>query len=314
MSKMFEVLQRLERESGALTARFAPEAQVVFEGPTVEVATPSAPEEQAGTDPEDSPSPPLGPPSTYVSPTDYVAPAFSLDQVQTEKAAIKPESRIAFYSDPHGAGADRFRLLRMHLQSFWATGKLKRLLITSPLPQDGKSTVALNLATALAEQGKRTVLLIEGDLRRPVLCSRLGLSARSGLAECLEDGSNPISALRRIEPLGWYFLPAGKARGNPTELLQSELLSSVMKVLSAHFDWILIDSPPATPLADASALRQHADASLLVVRAASTSDESIKAAIARLGPKHILGMILNGAEELDRLYSKYYGSAGEQVR
>ncbi len=196
----------------------------------------------------------------------------------------------------------------MRLQSFWDTGKLRRLLITSPLAGDGKSTVVLNLATALAEGGRRTVLLIEGDLRKPVLCSRLGIPDGAGLAECLESGLDPTSALRRIEPLGWYLLPAGKARGNPTELLQSEGLANVMQTLSAHFDWILIDSPPAVPLADSPVLKLHADASLLVVRAATTPSESVEATIARLGSKHIVGMILNGADELDRMYSKYYGN------
>lgn len=237
---------------------------------------------------------------------EYVPSIFSLEQVPTEHASLTPESRIVFYTDPHGAGADRFRLLRMRLQNAWDKGKLRRLLITSPLPGEGKSTLALNLATALSEQGKRTVLLIEGDLRRPILCTRLGIQSEAGLAECLETGSDPITALRRIDPLGWYLLPAGKVQGNPTELLQSDGLASVMQALSPCFDWILIDSPPATPLADVPALKAHADASLLVVRAAITPKESIEAAMARIGPKHVLGMILNGAEHLDQLYSKYY--------
>jgi succinoglycan biosynthesis transport protein ExoP len=148
--------------------------------------------------------------------------------------------------------------------------------------------------------------LIEGDLRRPTLSSRLGLSPAPGLAECLESGADLVSVLRRIEPLGWYLLPAGNVQGNPTELLQSDALSSVMQALSPSFDWIVIDSPPATPLADVPALKAHVDASLLVVRAASTSRDSIEAAIARLGTKHIVGLILNGAEQLDQLYSKYY--------
>jgi capsular exopolysaccharide synthesis family protein len=310
MSKMFEALQRLERESGALSADFAAEAQVLLQSPTVEEAPASALEEHAATDPNDSFSTLISPPADYLAPKDDLAATFSLEQIQSENALLKPESRLVFFADPHGAGADRFRLLRMRLQSVWDTGRLKHLLITSPLAQEGKSTVALNLATALAEQGKRSVLLVEGDLRRPVLCSRLGLIAWPGLAECLDGGLNPISALRRIEPLGWYLLPAGSARGNPTELLQSESLSSVMTALASHFDWILIDSPPAVPLADTPVLKQYTDASLLVVRAGSTPDESIEAAIARLGSKHILGMILNGAEELDQLYSRYYGRAG----
>ncbi|HXP87580.1 MAG TPA: CpsD/CapB family tyrosine-protein kinase [Bryobacteraceae bacterium] len=320
MSKIFEALKRLERESGTLSSDFANDAQVVFEGPAFEEHAAVVADSRSA--PAGAPADDLGPgfdvasavfaTSTvdFAPPEDvaaeYAPTIFSLEQLPAENAVITAESRIVLYTDPHGAGADRFRLLKMRLQSAWEKGRLRKLLITSPLPAEGKSTVALNLATALAEQGKRTVLLIEGDLRRPMLCSRLGLRPGPGLAECLESGCDLISVLRRIEPLGWYLLPAGQVQGNPTELLQSEGLSSVIQAVSPCFDWIVIDSPPATPLADVPALKAHADASLLVVRAASTSREAIEAAIARLGSKHILGMILNGAEQLDQLYSKYY--------
>jgi capsular exopolysaccharide synthesis family protein len=302
-----------------MSAGFAEDAQAVLQAPSFEDAAGPAIEAHVAADGvtveedvaagiRDFATPDFESVSMRIAPADYAEKTFSLDQVPCENANLTPESRIVFHTDPHGAGADRFRLLRMRLQSFWDSGKLKRLLVTSPLAGDGKSTVALNLATALAENGRRTVLLIEGDLRKPVLSSRLGLPAGPGLAECLEGGVDPISALRRIEPLGWYILPAGKARGNPTELLQSESLGKVMQTLSAHFDWTLIDSPPAVPLADSPVLKAHADASLLVVRAATTPSEAIEATITRLGSKHILGMILNGANELDRLYSKYYGN------
>ena len=137
-------------------------------------------------------------------------------------------------------------------------------MITSPLPQDGKSTVALNLATALAEGGKRTVLLIEADLYHPTLTERLGLEVGLGLADCLEGPLHPVLALRRLEPLSWYLLSAGEPRSNPTDLFQTEALARVIQKLSTHFDWILIDSPPLTPLTDALSLARHTDATLLV--------------------------------------------------
>ena len=242
--------------------------------------------------------------------TGKVDTAFPLQQVPTVEVQVLPDSRIVMHTDPRSAGADRFRFLRMCLRELWNTGKLKSLLITSPAPQDGKSTVALNLATALAEGGKRTVLLIEADLHHPSLTERLGLERRPGLAECLEGRLNPFTALRRLEPLSWYLLSAGETRTNPTDLLQTEALASMMQELSTHFDWIIIDSPPLTPLADATSMARRANATLLVAREGRTPREAIERAIALLGRQRVLGIVLNGVAGLDRLYSGYYGYNG----
>ncbi len=175
------------------------------------------------------------------------------------------------------------------------------------MPRDGKSTIALNLATALAEGGKRTVLLIEADLHRPTLTEQLGIEKRVGLADCLERNLNPISVLRRLEPLTWYLLPAGEPRSNPTELLQTEAFAGLLQTLSPHFDWILIDSPPVIPLTDALSLARQANATLLVAREGRTPQEAIEKAIAILGRQRILGIVLNAVEGLDRMYSGHYG-------
>lgn len=240
-------------------------------------------------------------------PLEHIERTAELGHIPIEEVQIRPEGRLVFHSDPRSPGADRFRFLRMRLRELWNLGKLRSLLITSPLPQDGKSTIALNLATALAEGGKRAVLLIEADFYHPTLVQTLGLQAGVGFAECLENDLDPVLALRRLEPLGWYLLQAGKASTNPTELLQSDVLPRVMQRLAPYFDWVLIDTPPVVPLADALTLSRHTDASLLVVRADQTPREAVEQALALLGPKHTLGIILNGAEGLNRLYSKYYG-------
>jgi succinoglycan biosynthesis transport protein ExoP len=238
--------------------------------------------------------------------------ASELRKIPDEEVQIQPESRIVLLTDPGSPGADRFRLLKMRLQELKDATNTRRFIVTSPLPQDGKSTVALNLATALAEGGKRTVLLIEADLHHPTLVQRLRLQDRPGFGECLEQGLDPMSSLRRLQPLGWYFLAAGTSSGNPTELLQSDSLSTVMQGLAPYFDWTLIDTPPVAPLTDALSLSKHVDASLLVVRANRTSEEAVKEALTRLGYKNVLGIIFNGAEELERVYSNYYGSRGKK--
>jgi capsular exopolysaccharide synthesis family protein len=242
-----------------------------------------------------------------------IATPFALQHIPVEEVRIHSGSRIAIYTDPRGLAADRFRFLRLRLREQADTGKLKRILVTSPLPEDGKSTVALNLATVLAERGKRSVLLLEADLYHATIAQHLGVSARPGLAECLENGLDPMSALRRLEPLGWYLLPSGAAHGNPTELLQSDRLSGILEALSRHFDWIVIDSPPIGPVTDALSLARHSDASLLVVRAGRTPQEAVTAACTLVGTKHVIGIILNGVEGLNRLYGKNYGRYGGAV-
>ena len=234
----------------------------------------------------------------------------SLDQIAVEEVEVRPGSRIIMHTDPRSAGADRFRFLRMCLRELWNAGKLKSLQITSPLPQDGKSTIALNLATALAEGGRRTVLLIEADLHRPTLTEQLGLEKREGLADCLEGSMSPLSVLRRLEPLNWYLLPSGEPRSNPTELLQTDAFAGILQTLSPHFDWILIDSPPVMPLTDALSLARQANATLLVAREGRTPREAIEKAIAVIGRQRVLGIVLNAVDGLDRMYSGYYGYSG----
>ena len=230
---------------------------------------------------------------------------YPLQNIPVVNVELEPASRLVFHTDPRSAGAERFRLLRMRLRERWKAGKLKTLLITSPLPHDGKSTVALNLATALSERGKRTVLLVEGDLHHPQIMQQFGLGASAGFSECLDQKIDPLSEIRRIEPLGWYLLPAGKMRTNTTELLQTATVTNILQGLSRYFDWILIDSPPVLPLTDALSLRQQADACLLVVRADNTPREALEEAVTLIGKQHILGIVLNGVQGLHHQYSKY---------
>lgn len=228
-----------------------------------------------------------------------------LQEIPIVEANLRPESRIIGHTDPGSPGADRFRFLRMRLRERRNSRKLKTVLVTSPLAHDGKSTVSLNLATALAERGKCNVLLVEADLHHPFLSQQLGLRPWPGLTGCLNGSLDPFFAIRRLEPLGWYFLPAGECSDNPTELLQTAAFSTVIHQLSSHFEWIVVDTPPVLPITDALSLRPHTDASLLVVRAGATPDASVEEAVTLLGQEHMVGMVLNGAEGLDSLYSKY---------
>lgn len=230
--------------------------------------------------------------------------------VRVEDVNVQEGCRLFVHTDPRSPAADRFRYLRIRLREPWQTGKLKSVLITSALPGDGKSTVALNLASALCEHGKKRVLLIEADLHRSGLTSLLGLKAGPGLVECLRTGVNPMPFIRLLQPLGWYLLAAGGKCDNPTELLQSGALPDLLSILSENFDWILIDSPPVIPVTDALSVARDVDAILMVVRAGSTPRDLVQRAVALLGRKKLLAIVLNGLEGLNRFYSKYgyYGN------
>jgi capsular exopolysaccharide synthesis family protein len=238
------------------------------------------------------------------------------DPVSTvESVEASPEAEILVNKDPNSVFADRCRFLRANLRPLWSQDKLKSLLITSPFPHDGKSTIALNLAITIAERRKRRVLLMEADLHHPTLTQRLGLSKElPGLADCLERDLDPFSVVRSVDPIGIYLVPAGKPREHPTELLQSDLLSGIMQSYREQFDSILVDSPPVKPLSDALLLRQRTDATLLVLRVGRTLKFAADEAVELLGKKHILGMVINGIEGLERAYSHYYGSYGVKVK
>lgn len=235
-----------------------------------------------------------------------------LSQIPVETVEIKPEQRLILVTEPRSPGADRFRYLRMRLRDLRGKGQLKSLVITSPTPQDGKSTVAMNLATVLAESGRRQVLLVEADLHRPSLARALGIEALPGLGECLESGLDPIGAIRKIEPLHWYLLQAGTAQGNATELLQTGSLPALMETLTSHFDWVIVDTPPVAPLTDALCVAKLVDAVLLVLRAGKTPQEAVQEALGMLGPGKVAGLIFNGAEGLNKLYEKYAGYYGQK--
>jgi succinoglycan biosynthesis transport protein ExoP len=238
--------------------------------------------------------------------------ASSLDYVPVDTAEVDFDTRIALITDPKGPGADRFRRLRMNLREFKTLGSLSSLAITSALPGDGKSTVVLNLATALAEGGKRTVLVIDGDMHKSSLASTLKLPPHPGLAECLEAGLDPLSAIRRIEPVKWYLLQVGQPIANPSELVQSPAFPKLMEKLSPYFEWIVIDTPPLAALNDAVSISRVVDGCLLVVRADSTPRHAVDEAVSSLGTKRIAGIVVNAAEGLNELYSKYSQYYGKQ--
>jgi len=184
-------------------------------------------------------------------------------------------------------------------------------LITSTIPEEGKSTISANLAVTLARRKSQRVLLLEGDLRRPVLAREFGLPNLAGLSECLQGEAKLTTNIYRLEGAGLWFLPAGMPPENPLELMQSGRLSELLDQLTAWFDWIIIDSPPILPLADTSVWARLVDGILLVAREGTTQKRQLKRGLEVLNQPKLLGVVLNGSTNAD--HSNYYQRYGRIV-
>ncbi len=176
---------------------------------------------------------------------------------------------------------EAFRLLRTNLQFLDLDEQPRCLVISSAVPAEGKTMTSTNLAIALAQAGRRT-LLIDGDLRRPRVAGLLGLDGAVGLTSVLVGSTSPQDAIQLHEPSGLFLLASGPKAPNPTEILQARLTSELFQELRTHYEMIIIDAPPLLPVADASVLSTLADGTILVVRHGKTTRDQLAEAVTRL--------------------------------
>lgn len=222
----------------------------------------------------------------------------------------KPDPNLIVFenADPFFPGAEQFRTLRSRLYRVREGQPLQTILISSAIPAEGKTVVSTNLAYALVRQRGCRVLLIDADLRSPRVHTLLGAPAAPGLADYLQNTSNEFEVTQRAAEEGFCFIPAGNHVTHPSELISSPRMKHFLDRARPAFDWIIIDSPPALPVADSSVLGGLADGVLLVVRANSTPSEASQRACKELRDAHIIGVVLNTAEESSG-YSSYYSSS-----
>jgi capsular exopolysaccharide synthesis family protein len=161
----------------------------------------------------------------------------------------------------------------------------------------------------MARKKEQKILLLEGDLRRPVLANNLGLGNLTGLIEYVQSNKPVTHAVRHIEDLGFWILPAGHPPGNPVEIIQSVQLVQALEQLSSSFDWIIVDSPPLLPLADASVWARAVDGTLLVTRQGKTEKGQLKRGIEMLDKSNLVGVVINDCSVANQSnYYQRYGS------
>jgi len=228
-------------------------------------------------------------------------------------APSKETVELITQSRPQSQMAEAYRALRTSLLLTSVGAPPKIILITSALPQEGKTTTSVNTATVLAQKGTR-VLLIDADLRRPSIHKALGLGPRIGLSNVLTGGAVLPEAIVRSSLLPNLFaLPAGTPPPNPAELLASAQMVEVLAELRQHYDHIVVDTPPTLSVTDAVVLSTRADAVVLVIRCGQTTKPALRRSreiLAQVNAR-VAGVLLNAVNLDSPDYYYYYEYQGK---
>jgi capsular exopolysaccharide synthesis family protein len=214
--------------------------------------------------------------------------------------------------------AEAYKLLRTNLEfSFADDKKCKIIGITSALSGEGKSLTTINIAYAIAANDKK-VLVLEADFRKPTIAAKLGLNENVGLTDLLVNheiaASEILVGVRMSEQVKFDLAPTGRIPPNPGELLDSNKLKGFLEICSENYDYILIDLPPITVVADAVIASKHIDGMVVVVRQDRCDQKSLNETMRQLKFSHtkVLGFVFNGYNQAKlgyykkHEYQKYY--------
>jgi protein-tyrosine kinase len=225
------------------------------------------------------------------------------------RTSVTSESHLVAITEAQSLAAEKFRVLVTRLNNLRAQKDLKSVQVTSGIADEGKTIIAANLSLTLARDTKSRVLLVEGDLHKPGLNSLFGLKPLNGIRQWwTNSGAQLSNCLYKVDELPLWFLPSGGQCDQPVEILQSGHFAEQFAQLTAWFDWVVVDSTPLLPMADANIWNRLVDGMLLVVREGVTPVKALKKGLESLDNAKLLGVVLNGASEFDRVnyYDQYY--------
>lgn len=211
--------------------------------------------------------------------------------------------------NPRSPAAESFRSIRTSLSFMQGGEGCRQFVVTSALPSEGKTLVSVNIALALAQTGKK-VLIVDADLRRPRLHKVFKVNGRRGLSNLLAGHEDVnIEELTQATPCeNLAFIASGPIPPNPSELLGSARMAELVGEFAKRFDYVIFDTPPSVNVTDAAVLGRYVDGNLLVVRSFSTDRHAAARArdLIRAAGTRMLGVVLNGVDAAPRGYS-YYG-------
>lgn len=224
---------------------------------------------------------------------------------RAEEEEAKPDLYI--HENPKSTVAECCRSIRTNLHFMSPDRPLRRLLVTSAGPREGKTSTAINLATVMAQSNQR-VLLVDTDMRRPRLHRAFGFGNEIGLTNLMLGEVDYEEAIRPTEVPRLDVLSCGPIPPNPTELMHTERFRTIVEALSERYDRVIFDSPPVIAVADAMILANMADGVLFVIKTGQTSREVVRRAKSLLEGINapLLGAVLNDLDLEDRAYRYHY--------
>jgi len=328
MSRIYEALQKAESERKL--ERREPEPRVPE---NLSAAMGAAAAAAAVAENEERAAEPIFTEPTFAEPRfaeryrEPSAPRASGDSLDLSKVVMRPWSPSLAQLPAlleRGPAVEQFRSLRSRIFELRDISPLKTILVSSGLPQEGKSFVSTNLALNLARHKNSKVLLIDGDMRRYTLHQILGCESHPGLADYLAGKASAVEVMQRPEPLqvtaagptpilpNLTFIAGGNGGDKAADLSGSPRFGELVRLAAPYFDWIIVDSSPVLPVSDAVNLARSCDGVLLVARGGVTKFPVAQRAQAELKASNILGFVLNAVHDTPEVGSYYGYNASNQ--
>ena len=223
--------------------------------------------------------------------------------------ALEKSRKLLLREDSSFLMKEDYKALRTNISFSFPERGPKCIAVTSAMRSEGKSTNAINLAISFAELGKK-VLLIDCDLRLPIIGARLGVDTKLGLSDLLVGECSGGEVIKYSEEWGIFVICSGTIPADPTRLLSSPNMGEVIEVLKSTFDYIIMDCPPTNMVIDAAILAPYVDGYLLVVKHGETEYRDISEMLEQLkrADANILGFVYaNAPTDSNKRYSRKYG-------
>ena len=246
------------------------------------------------------------------SPIDHpAAPASGPSALMAKGGAASLETiseQVVGIHDVQSPITEQVRQIRANLETVLADYRSRSIVVTSPVSGDGKTLVASNLATVLADNPEHQVLLIDADMRRPDMHRLFGVSPSPGLGDYLSNRCTLEAAIRETGVPNLRIMPAGRGVSKPTVMLSSDRMVTLLGELQRTYQWIVFDSPPLLPVSDAAVLARECVGLILVVRMGQTHRTTITRAQDLLAEMRlpVLGCILNDFAYKSKDNAYYY--------
>jgi capsular exopolysaccharide synthesis family protein len=234
-------------------------------------------------------------------------PSIELDGCAPLTLHAAAQNRLISLTDERSIGAEKLRVLATKLRHLRSKKNFSTVLITSSMKGEGKSLMTANLALTFSKQVRHETLVIDCDFRCPTQHRLFGVEAGPGIGDWWTDDLPLNRVIRKHPELPLWFMAAGDIPEQPLEVLQSQRFADLITKVGSLFRWVVIDSPPLTPMADSSVLGHLAEGIVLVVRQGITSAKALASAMDSVERKKLLGVVVNESTKADRrYYDQYY--------